>query len=208
MAIDSSVQRIARLTPLSAILALIEEQVAAVAARRTALAEAVGAALASDVYAAERPAHAIALRDGFAVAAAEIADAGPYAPVPLSLIARRIDAGEALPSGTDAVAPLDAIALRGDRTEAVAVVAPCGGIFARARCRRHGCGRHCRSDNPLAADRTCRRKCGESAGARRRAGSARALSDASGLLCSTHTAPNRGARRQHMRRRDRHRRHR
>ena len=52
MAIDSSVQRIVRLTPLSAILALIEEQVAAVAARPTALAEAVGAALASDVYAA------------------------------------------------------------------------------------------------------------------------------------------------------------
>ena len=129
MAIDSSVQRIVRLTPLSAILALIEEQVAAVAARRTALAEAVGAALASDVYAAERPARAIALRDGFAVAAAEIADAGPYAPVPLSLIARRIDAGEALPSGTDAVAPLDAIALRGDRTEAVAVVAPGEGVL-------------------------------------------------------------------------------
>ena len=61
MAIDSSVQRIVRLTPLSAILALIEEQVAAVAARPTALAEAVGAALASDVYAAERPARAIAL---------------------------------------------------------------------------------------------------------------------------------------------------
>jgi hypothetical protein len=34
-----------------------------VAARPTALAEAVGAALASDVYAAERPARAIALRD-------------------------------------------------------------------------------------------------------------------------------------------------
>ena len=63
MAIDSSVQRIVRLTPLSAILALIEEQVAAVAARPTPLAEAVGAALASDVYAAERPARAIALRD-------------------------------------------------------------------------------------------------------------------------------------------------
>src|SRR6516225_9357653 len=106
MAIDSSVQRIVRLTPLSAILALIEEQVAAVAACRTALAEAVGAALASDVYAAERPARAIALRDGFAVAAAEIADAGP-----------------------DAVAPLDAIALRGDRTEAVAVVAPGEGVL-------------------------------------------------------------------------------
>src|SRR5262249_27663626 len=129
MAIDSSFQRIVRLTPLSAILALIEEQVAAVAARRAALAEAVGAALATDVYAAERPVRAIALRDGFAVAAAGIADPRPYAPGPPSLTARRIDAGEALPSGTDAMAPLDAIALRGDRAEAVAALAPGEGVL-------------------------------------------------------------------------------
>src|SRR5262249_28281619 len=76
-----------------------------------------------------RPARAIALRDGFAVAAAEITDAGPYAPVPLSLIARRIDAGEALRSGTDPGAPLHALALRGDRAEAVAAVAPGEGVL-------------------------------------------------------------------------------
>jgi molybdopterin molybdotransferase len=38
--------------------------------------------------------------------------------------------GGALPSGTDAVVPLDAIALRGDRAEAVAPVAPGDGILA------------------------------------------------------------------------------
>src|SRR6516225_4032571 len=129
MTADSTTQRIARLTPLAANLTLIRSRVAIVPSRRVRLVEARGAVLAEDVRPGERPARAIALRDGFAVAAAEIADAGPYAPVPLSLIARRIDAGEALPSGTDAVAPLDAIALRGDRTEAVAVVAPGEGVL-------------------------------------------------------------------------------
>jgi molybdopterin biosynthesis enzyme len=69
------------------------------------------------------------LRDGFAVEAAAIADAGPYTPVPLTLVARRIDAGDAMPNGTDAVAPLDAIALRGDRAEAIAAVAPGEGVL-------------------------------------------------------------------------------
>jgi molybdopterin biosynthesis enzyme len=49
--------------------------------------------------------------------------------VPLTLIARRIDAGDAMPSGTDAVAPLDAIALRGDRAEAIAAIAPGEGVL-------------------------------------------------------------------------------
>jgi molybdopterin molybdotransferase len=128
MAVEG-VQRITRLTPLSAILALVETRVAAVAPRIVALADAAGAVLAEDVRTSERPPRAIALRDGFAVAAAEIADAGPYAPVPLSLIARRIDAGEALPNGTDAVLPLDAVALRGDRAEAIAAVTPGDGLL-------------------------------------------------------------------------------
>jgi molybdopterin biosynthesis enzyme len=70
------------------------------------------------------------LRDGFAVVAAEIADAGPYAPVPLGLTACRVDVGGALPSGTDAVVPLDAITLRGTRAEAIAPVAPGEGVLA------------------------------------------------------------------------------
>ncbi len=127
---SSTTQRIARLTPLDAILALIQSRVAAVAPRRARLAEALGTVLAKDLQAAQCPPHPIALRDGFAVAAAELADAGPYAPAPLSLTACRVEVGGALPHGTDAVVPLDAITLRGTRAEAVATVAPGEGVLA------------------------------------------------------------------------------
>jgi molybdopterin molybdotransferase len=129
MTTETSIQRIARLTSLDAILALIQSRVAPLKPRRAPVSQCLGAMLAEDVRAGECPPRPIALRDGFAVAAAEIADAGPYAPIPLSLTARRIDSGDPLPSGTDAVAPLDAIALRGTRAEAVAAVAPGEGVL-------------------------------------------------------------------------------
>jgi molybdopterin molybdotransferase len=129
MTADSSTQRIAQLTPLEAILARIQSRVAAVAPRRVPLAHAAHSTLAEDIRCSECPPSPIALRDGFAVAAAEIADAGPYAPMPLTLTARRIHTGDLLPHGTDAVAPLDAIALRGTRAEAVAAVAPGEGVL-------------------------------------------------------------------------------
>jgi molybdopterin molybdotransferase len=129
MTIETSIQRIKTLTPLDAILALIHSRVAAVAPRRAAISQSLGAVLAEEVRTAECPPRPIALRDGFAVAAAEIADAGPYAPLPLSLTARRIDTGNVLPTGTDAVAQLDAIALRGDRAEAIAPIAPGEGVL-------------------------------------------------------------------------------
>ena len=135
MTVDSTIQRIARLTPLDAILASIQSRVAAVMPRRTPLSQALGtqvlgAVLAEDVQPLQCPPRPIALRDGFAVAAAAIGDAGPYTPVPLGLTACRVDVGGALPSGTDAVVPLDAITLRGDRAEAVAPVAPGEGVLA------------------------------------------------------------------------------
>jgi molybdopterin biosynthesis enzyme len=131
MTVDSSTaQRIARLTPLEAILVRIQSHVTAVARRRAPTSQALGAVLAEDVQPPQCPPRPIALCDGFAVAAAEIADAGPYAPVPLSLTACRVDVGNALPSGTDSVVPLDAIALRGTRAEAVAAVAPGEGVLA------------------------------------------------------------------------------
>ena len=135
MTADSTIQRIARLAPLDAILTLIQARVAAVTSRRTPLsqglsARALGAVLAEDVQPPQCPPHPIALRDGFAVAAAEIADAGPYAPLPLGLTACRIDIGGALPSGTDAVMPLDSITLRGDRADATAPITPGDGVLA------------------------------------------------------------------------------
>jgi molybdopterin biosynthesis enzyme len=71
----------------------------------------------------------LALCDGWAVKSGETADAGSYAPAPLSALPQRVDAGEPLPPGADAVAPLDAVAVRGSVAEALATVAPGEGVL-------------------------------------------------------------------------------
>jgi molybdopterin molybdotransferase len=127
---DSSIQRITRLTPLSAILALIESRVGAVKPGRCLLAQGPGCTLAEDVVAPLLPPAPIALRDGYAVDAAAIADANSQAPVQFAAMPRRVDVGEAMPAGTDAVLPLDAVTWRGDRAEAIAAAAPGEGVLA------------------------------------------------------------------------------
>jgi len=118
----SGLQRIARLTPLAAVLARIDAQVEAVKPQRWATPATLGYTLAEDIVTSERPAHPIALRDGFAVDAGAVADAGAYTPMPLPSPIRRIDLGEPMPAGTDAVLPLDAVVFRGEQAEAVASV--------------------------------------------------------------------------------------
>lgn len=114
-------QRIVRLTPLDEVLASIKASVGPVASRIVDLAGALNRVLADDVAViCDQPAETRALRDGYAVRAEDIADAGPYAPVPLVAPPARVDVGEAMPAGTDAVVPLDAIASRGTRFEAIA----------------------------------------------------------------------------------------
>jgi molybdopterin molybdotransferase len=125
----SGIQRISRLTPLRAILALIESRVSPVKARKCATAAAAGFTLADDVVTAERPTSSIALADGFAVDAAAVADAGPYAPALLPALPQWIEAGQSLPRGTDAVAPLDAITQRGERVEVIVPVLTGQGIL-------------------------------------------------------------------------------
>jgi len=125
----SGIQRISRLTPLRAILALIESRVSPVKARKCATAAAAGFTLADDVVTAERPTSSIALSDGFAVDAAAVADAGPYAPALLPALPQWIEAGQSLPSGTDAVAPLDAITQRGERVEVIVPILAGQGIL-------------------------------------------------------------------------------
>ena len=129
MTLDSSFQRIGRLTPLATVLALIESRVGAAMPRISPVAAALGYTLAQDAVTSERPPRPIALRDGFAVDAAAVADAGSYVPVALPPASRRIDVGEALPEGADAVLPFDAVALRGERAEAVAAVAAGEGVL-------------------------------------------------------------------------------
>ncbi len=138
-------QRLGRLTPLGDVLSLIETRVAPVVPTTRPLRQAGDFTLAEDVVAAAQPPRAIALRDGFPVDSAAVADAGSYAPVSLPLPWRRIDVGEPLPSGTDAVVPLDAAIQYSDRVEILApvvagegVLPACGDVAAHTLLRRAG----------------------------------------------------------------------
>jgi molybdopterin molybdotransferase len=126
---DFSAQRISRLTPLKAVLAGIDAQIAAVKPQRCSPAATLGCTVAEDIVSPQRPEHPIALRDGVAVEAAAIADASSYAPLSLPQPIRRIDVGERMPEGTDAVLPLDAVVLRGKQAEAVAAVTAGEGVL-------------------------------------------------------------------------------
>ena len=55
------------------------------------------------------PKAALALRDGYAVRSDATLDASSYAPAPLSPAPARVDTGDAMPAGADAVAALDAV---------------------------------------------------------------------------------------------------
>jgi molybdopterin molybdotransferase len=123
-------QRIARLTPLADVLLRLEALVGPVSPQASELSTALGATLAEDVLSAvELPAVARALRDGWAVPSDLTNDAGGYAPAPLPA-AHRVNAGEPLPPGTDAVAPLDAVIMRGGLAHALAPITAGEGVLA------------------------------------------------------------------------------
>src|SRR5580704_790199 len=121
-------QRIARLTPLDAVLDRIDALVVPAAPREVAVAAAVGRVVAGDVMAAARPPAALALRDGWAVSAVLTQDASPYAPATLPA-ALLIDAGTPLPPGADAVAEIDAMVVRDGGAQAVAAVTAGDGVL-------------------------------------------------------------------------------
>ena len=121
-------QRIDRLTPLDDVLARIARLVEPVRPCEVRTAAAWGATLAEDLVAGERPAMALALIDGFAVRADATIDASGYAPALLA-DAEPIDAGEPMPPGSDAVAPLETVALRDGVAEIMAPVAPGDGVL-------------------------------------------------------------------------------
>jgi molybdopterin molybdotransferase len=122
-------QRIARLTPLADVLARLDALVKPVAPREVETGAAIGRVLAGDVNAVVNPRVPLALRDGWAVRAELTTDASSYAPAPLAT-ATRIDVGEPMPAGADAVAPLDGVVSRGSRSEIIAPVAAGDGVLA------------------------------------------------------------------------------
>jgi molybdopterin molybdotransferase len=121
-------QRIDRLTPLDDVLAHIARLVAPVRPYEVRAAAAWVATLAEDIVAGERPAAALALIDGFAVRADATIDASAYAPALLA-DARLIDAGEPMPPGSDAVAPVEVVTCINGIVEIVAPVAPGDGVL-------------------------------------------------------------------------------
>jgi molybdopterin biosynthesis enzyme len=125
-------QRITRLTPLADALAAVDVLVRPVEPRDTDVGKAVGRILAADAIAAgARPATALALRDGWAVKSEETMEAGSYVPTVLSLPPVRLETGDILPAGGDAVAVMDAVVFRGENAEAVASAAPGEGVLPK-----------------------------------------------------------------------------
>jgi molybdopterin molybdotransferase len=125
----ASHQRIGRLTPLADVLAAISA-IAPVTPHEITVAQAQGRILAAEVVApVDLPLVPLALRDGWAVDAEATRDAGPYAPLTLQPPPQRVDAFAALPQGTDAVAPLDAVTALGGMMQMMAPVAPGEGVL-------------------------------------------------------------------------------
>jgi len=122
-------QRITRLTPLDDVLTRIAAAVAPVPPVSTGVEAARWRIAAEDPVApAPHPAHAVALRDGYAVRSEATADASAYAPMPLA-DARAIEVGEPLPAGADAVAPADAVLADAAGVQAVQVTEAGGGTL-------------------------------------------------------------------------------
>lgn len=128
-AVSETNPTLAKLTPLANVLALIDGDVEPVAPRNVEAGEALQRVLAADVVVAALPRQALALIDGWALAAQTTLDAGGYAPAPLPSAPVRIEAGQPMPAGCDCVAPFDAVKVSGDRAEALAVVNPGDGVL-------------------------------------------------------------------------------
>ena len=122
-------QRIAKLTPLADVLALIAREIRPAAPRYVAAGDALHRVLAADAIAPALPTQALALIDGWALAAETTRDASGFAPVRLPAKPMRVEAGQPLPSGADAVAPFDAVTTTSAGAAVLAAVNPGDGVL-------------------------------------------------------------------------------
>lgn len=127
---SETLQLIARLTPLAEVLGLIDAEVKPVTPGTLDVAAAAGRTLAADAAAPARPAAAMALHDGWALAADLTFGAGGYAPALLPRVPTRVEAGQPMPPGTDSVAPFDAVKKTAAGAEALVTVNPGDGVLA------------------------------------------------------------------------------
>lgn len=130
MASPETIQTISRLTPLADVLAMVDLRVKPVTPHTLDVTAAAGRALAVDAMAASRPSAALALLDGWAIAADATLGAGGYAPVQLLHRPQRIEAGQPLPPDTDSVAPFDAVKVSNGNAEALVTINPGDGVLS------------------------------------------------------------------------------
>jgi molybdopterin biosynthesis enzyme len=130
MAASEAIQTISRLTPLTDVLLLIDAEVKPVTPRTIDVSAAAGRALATDAMAPARPASSLALLDGWALSSDETLGAGSYAPAPLARMPPRVEAGQAMPAGTDSIAPIDAVKIAGGVAEVLMPINPGEGVLA------------------------------------------------------------------------------
>ncbi|HEY6022898.1 MAG TPA: molybdopterin-binding protein [Pseudolabrys sp.] len=130
MAVSEAIQTISRLTPLADVLTIVDAEVRPVTQRSIDVSAGAGRALAADAMAPARPVSALALQDGWALTADETLGAGGFAPSLLLRTPSRIEVGQALPAGTDSVAPIGAVKVVDGRAEALATINPGDGVLA------------------------------------------------------------------------------
>lgn len=119
-----------RLTPLGDVLAVIDSDVKPVTPRTLDVKAAVGRAVAVDTGVAVRPSAPLALQDGWALRADDTLSAEGHKPVALMRLPSRVEVGQAMPPGTDSVAPLDAVRMANGQAEALVAVNPGDGVLA------------------------------------------------------------------------------
>ena len=129
MAVSEPIQTITRLTPLADVFLMIDAEVKPVTQRTVDVFAAAGRTLAADAIAPSRPASSLALQDGWALSADETLGAGGHSPSPLVRAPSRIETGQALPAGTDSVAPFGAVKVSEGRAEALLTVHPGEGVL-------------------------------------------------------------------------------
>ncbi len=126
---SDTIQTIARLTPLADVLAMVDLDVKPVTPRTVETSKASGHTLAVDAMARARPNVAIAMLDGWALAADATLGAGGYTPALLLVPPQRVEVGQPMPPDTDSVAPFDAVKITNGHAEALMTINPGDGVL-------------------------------------------------------------------------------
>jgi molybdopterin biosynthesis enzyme len=125
----TSSQRLpASLTPLDTALAALLDDVEPVAPVELALEDALRCIAADMPQLHACPPHDIAVADGYAFSARDLAGASSYSPLPLPAAPVWVEAGEAMPDGCDCVLDSDSIDVAGPMPQVLAEAIPGQGV--------------------------------------------------------------------------------